>query len=143
MLTVDFARLGVVPGDRVLDLGCGAGRHAFELYRRGADVVAFDRSASDLAEVGAMFGAMELEGEVPAGARAATAMAGSPLDRSTGPAVPGCGVDCTDSLAMLCAAVLAATAAAVWLIVAAVAAVVGMALAARSQSTVEVLRGED
>ena len=25
----------VAPGDRVLDLGCGAGRHAFECYRRG------------------------------------------------------------------------------------------------------------
>ena len=32
---------------------------------------------------------------------------------------------------------------AVWLLVAAAAAVVGMALAARAQSTVEVLRGED
>ena len=32
---------------------------------------------------------------------------------------------------------------AIWLLVAAAAAVVGMALAARAQSTVEVLRGED
>ena len=35
VLTVDFARLLVGPGDRVLDLGCGAGRHAFEALRRG------------------------------------------------------------------------------------------------------------
>src|SRR3989442_1783478 len=37
VLTVDFRRFPVRPGHRVLDLGCGGGRHAFELYRRGAD----------------------------------------------------------------------------------------------------------
>jgi SAM-dependent methyltransferase len=79
VLTVDFDRLGVGPGDRVLDLGCGAGRHAFELYRRGADVVAFDQDAAELAEVGAMFGAMALEGEAPAGAGART-VEGDALD---------------------------------------------------------------
>ena len=42
MLTVDYDRLGVGPGDRVLDLGCGFGRHAFEAARRGASVVALD-----------------------------------------------------------------------------------------------------
>ena len=54
MLTVDFARFPVDPGDRVLDMGCGGGRHAFALYRRGAHVVALDRSAGDLADVEAM-----------------------------------------------------------------------------------------
>ena len=63
MLTVDLDRLGVRPGDRALDLGCGQGRHAFELYRRGARVVAFDQNAGDLADVDAMFAAMALEGE--------------------------------------------------------------------------------
>ena len=53
-------------------MGCGAGRHAFELYRRGAHVVAFDRDESELAAVATMFGAMELEGEVPPGASAKT-----------------------------------------------------------------------
>src|SRR6266436_4110795 len=43
MLTVDYDRLGVRPGERVLDLGCGAGRHAFEAHRRGALVVEVDR----------------------------------------------------------------------------------------------------
>ena len=33
----------------MLDLGCGAGRHAFEMYRRGADVVALDQDADELA----------------------------------------------------------------------------------------------
>ena len=73
MLTVDLdRRLPIRPGDRVLDLGCGGGRHAFELYRRGAHVVALDQNAEDLAAVDAMFKAMEAEGQVPAGATART-----------------------------------------------------------------------
>lgn len=48
MLTVDFEKLGVRPGDRVLDLGCGAGRHAYEAARRGAEVVAYDLDAASL-----------------------------------------------------------------------------------------------
>ncbi|MFL1438364.1 class I SAM-dependent methyltransferase, partial [Nocardiopsis protaetiae] len=51
MITVDFTLFPVGPGDRVLDLGCGGGRHAFEVYRRGADVVAFDQNVEDLASV--------------------------------------------------------------------------------------------
>ncbi|MCE1178201.1 MAG: class I SAM-dependent methyltransferase [Micrococcales bacterium] len=72
MLTVDFDRLGLEPGERVLDMGAGAGRHAFEMYRRGADVVAFDQDATELEGVATMFGAMELEGQVPEGAKAVT-----------------------------------------------------------------------
>jgi SAM-dependent methyltransferase len=70
MLTVDFDRLGVQPGERVLDMGCGAGRHAFEMYRRGADVIAFDQDADELAGVAELFAAMREQGEVPAGAEA-------------------------------------------------------------------------
>ena len=70
MLTVDFDRLGLRPGERVLDLGCGGGRHAFEMYRRGADVVAFDQDADELAKVRDLFVAMREAGEVPAGAEA-------------------------------------------------------------------------
>jgi SAM-dependent methyltransferase len=70
MLTVDFDRLDVSPGDRVLDMGCGAGRHAFELYRRGTDVVAFDQDADELSAVADMFAAMRAAGEVPDGAEA-------------------------------------------------------------------------
>lgn len=70
MLTVDFDRLGLQPGERVLDMGCGAGRHAFEMYRRGADVIAFDQDADELAGVRDLFAAMKEAGEVPAGAEA-------------------------------------------------------------------------
>ena len=51
MLTVRFDTLGVQPGDLVLDMGCGAGRHAFEAYRLGARMVAFDYSAAELKDV--------------------------------------------------------------------------------------------
>jgi SAM-dependent methyltransferase len=70
MLTVDFDRLGLQPGDRVLDMGCGAGRHAFEMYRRGGDVIAFDQDGDELAGVLEIFGAMRDQGEVPLGAEA-------------------------------------------------------------------------
>ena len=70
MLTVDFDRLGLRAGERVLDMGCGAGRHAFEMYRRGADVVALDQDADELATVAEWFAAMRDEGSVPAGAEA-------------------------------------------------------------------------
>jgi SAM-dependent methyltransferase len=58
----------------VLDLGCGAGRHAFEVYRRGAHVVALDMNAGELSEVATMFAAMRSAGEAPAGADARTAV---------------------------------------------------------------------
>lgn len=48
MLTVDYQRLGVRAGDRLLDLGCGAGRHAFEAMRLGADVTAVDLDETEL-----------------------------------------------------------------------------------------------
>lgn len=69
MLTVDFDRLGVTEGARVLDMGCGGGRHAFEAWRRGATVVAFDYSETELKEVRAILGAMLAAGEVPHGER--------------------------------------------------------------------------
>lgn len=67
MLTVDYDRLGLRPGDRVLDLGCGFGRHAFEAARRGAEVVALDAGTEELRDVRAMFLAMLAEGELEAG----------------------------------------------------------------------------
>jgi SAM-dependent methyltransferase len=73
VLTVDFAQFPITPGDRVLDLGCGGGRHAFELYRRGARVVACDLSHPELVEVDKMFRAMAVAGEAPSGASAQVA----------------------------------------------------------------------
>ena len=59
-------------GTKVIDVGCGAGRHSFEAYRRGADVVAFDQDAAELNNVDTMFRAMADSGEVPTSARAET-----------------------------------------------------------------------
>jgi SAM-dependent methyltransferase len=70
VLTVDFRRFPVGPGDRVLDLGCGGGRHAYEAYRRGADVVACDADLGELRTVADMAAAMHQAGEAPATARA-------------------------------------------------------------------------
>ncbi len=67
MLTVDFGMLPIQPGDRLLDMGCGAGRHAFEAARRGARVVALDTDPEELGKVTAIFAAMAQEGEIPDG----------------------------------------------------------------------------
>ena len=72
MLTVDFDRLGVGTGTKMIDVGCGAGRHTFEAFRRGADVVGFDQNASDLNDVDEILQAMQQQGEAPASAKGET-----------------------------------------------------------------------
>jgi SAM-dependent methyltransferase len=69
MLTIDFDRLRIDEGDRLLDAGCGAGRHTFEALKRGADVVALDQNAEDLRGVEEMVTALADAGEIkpPAG----------------------------------------------------------------------------
>lgn len=64
MLTADYDRLGLRPGDRLLDLGCGFGRHAFEALRRGARVVACDMAVPELEQVVATASAMKEAGEI-------------------------------------------------------------------------------
>jgi SAM-dependent methyltransferase len=64
MLTVDYAKLGLTEGDRLLDLGAGAGRHTYAALRLGADVVALDQNAEELREVEDMVTAMAEEGEI-------------------------------------------------------------------------------
>ncbi len=79
MLTVDYDVLGLEPGDLVLDLGCGFGRHAYEAFRRGAGVVACDLSAAELKEVRNTFEAMHQAGEAPGTELAGTSNADATL----------------------------------------------------------------
>lgn len=72
MLTCDYDRLGLVAGDRLLDLGCGFGRHAYEAARRGADVVALDAGLDEVLGVAAVFAAMAEQGELAEATEAAT-----------------------------------------------------------------------
>jgi SAM-dependent methyltransferase len=64
MLTVRFDRLGVRPGDLVLDAGAGFGRHAFEFARRGADVIALDYADDEVAGTRNTFAGMIDAGEI-------------------------------------------------------------------------------
>ncbi len=51
MLTVNYDRLELRAGDRLLDLGCGFGRHTYEALVRGADVVQCDMAMPELANI--------------------------------------------------------------------------------------------
>jgi SAM-dependent methyltransferase len=64
MLTIRFDRLDLRPGDRILDVGAGFGRHVFECARRGADVVALDYAEDEVVETRATLGGMVDAGEI-------------------------------------------------------------------------------
>jgi SAM-dependent methyltransferase len=66
LLTARYDWLGLRPGDRVLDLGCGGGRHAYEAARRGARVTALDLDLAELKDVRGTFAA--IGAELPDGA---------------------------------------------------------------------------
>ena len=65
MLTVNYDRLGVKPGDYLLDMGCGAGRHAYEAARRGARVVAMDMDDVEVKNTAGLLLAMQENGDIP------------------------------------------------------------------------------
>ncbi len=68
MLTIRSDRLrtlGLRPGDRVLDVGAGFGRHAFELARCGYRVAAVDVAADEVAGTNATLAAMVEADEIP------------------------------------------------------------------------------
>ncbi len=65
MLTIRFAELGLRPGDRVLDVGAGFGRHVYECARRGAHVVALDYAADEVAQTRGTLDAMVEADEIP------------------------------------------------------------------------------
>lgn len=65
MLTIRFDELGLRPGDRVLDVGAGFGRHVYECARRDAHVVALDYAADEVAQTRDTLDAMVGAGEIP------------------------------------------------------------------------------
>ncbi len=79
MLTANYEKLGLRAGERVLDLGCGFGRHAFEAARRGAKVIALDAGRDEVAGVVATFVAMAEAGELLPATTHAAAVQGDAL----------------------------------------------------------------
>ncbi len=60
LLTVDLERLRIRSGERLLDAGCGEGRHCFGALERGAEVVGLDL---DRASLRAAAGGLRRRGE--------------------------------------------------------------------------------
>jgi len=52
---------GIGPGDTVLDLGCGVGRHAIYLSKRGARVYAIDESEAAIAKLKESAASLDLD----------------------------------------------------------------------------------
>jgi SAM-dependent methyltransferase len=66
MLTIRFDRLQLRPGQLVLDVGAGFGRHAFEVARRGAQIVALDYGEPEVVSTRSTIAAMVEAGEITA-----------------------------------------------------------------------------
>ena len=51
MITIKFDRLNILPGEKVLDIGCGSGRHTGEASRlNGVTIIGADMNFNDLIE---------------------------------------------------------------------------------------------
>ena len=86
MLTIEYDRIANWRGKRVLDLGCGKGRHSYEAMKRGAHVVSLDLDEESLKEVAIFAAAMDEAGEVPSSASLSSVRADGlhlPFDSST------------------------------------------------------------
>jgi ubiquinone/menaquinone biosynthesis C-methylase UbiE len=64
---IDPQLLGVGPGDRLLDVGCGAGRHVLELSVVSAHAVGLDWARQDLLSAAYWFHLMRMEGKAKGG----------------------------------------------------------------------------
>ena len=80
MLTVDYDRLGIRAGEHVLDIGAGAGRHSFEVLRRGAHVAAVDLDDASLKDIAALVAGLYDAGDVQRDVAGAMCAQGSALD---------------------------------------------------------------
>ena len=69
MLTVDFSKINLKPGVRVLDAGCGNGRHLYEAFKLpGVKVVGLDMKSEDVTKARNMMRLLEKVGEGGEGA---------------------------------------------------------------------------
>ncbi len=63
MLTIDLKVLDPVKGEKILDVGCGEGRHTFAVYRLGCQVFALDKDRESLLKTLYVLRVMEKRGE--------------------------------------------------------------------------------
>ncbi len=64
MLTVNYSVFGLRSGERLLDLGCGFGRHSYEALKRGAEVVACDLARPEVEQVRNLVRLLIADGDV-------------------------------------------------------------------------------